>query len=69
MHKMMEKVLDFLCDLAPEVIKFPDDMERLAEDFQEVTKPFPLPTANENLYFVRFVPGCLQLPGHEIRCD
>lgn len=55
MHKMMEKVLDFLCDLAPEVIKFPDDMERLAEDFQEVSG-FP------------GVVGCIDATYINIRC-
>lgn len=36
-HSMMDRVLEFLCDLAPDVIKFPADLDRLAEDFEKAS--------------------------------
>lgn len=33
---MVQRVMDFLCGVAPEVIKFPRDKEALAAEFEEV---------------------------------
>ncbi|KAM7300348.1 putative nuclease HARBI1 [Ixodes scapularis] len=33
---MVQRVMDFLCDIAPEVIKFPRDKEALAAEFEEI---------------------------------
>ncbi|KAM7299270.1 putative nuclease HARBI1 isoform X2 [Ixodes scapularis] len=37
LHRMMERVLDFLLIIGPRIVKFPDDLERLSRDFEAVT--------------------------------
>ncbi|KAH8032724.1 hypothetical protein HPB51_001422 [Rhipicephalus microplus] len=36
-HRMMGRVTAFLLDIAPNVIKFPSDLQKLAVDFEKVT--------------------------------
>lgn len=36
-HGVMNRVLEFLCDLTPDVIKFPADLNRLTDDFKKVS--------------------------------
>lgn len=37
-HRMMSRVTSFLLDIAPSIIKFPSDLQKLATDFEQVTK-------------------------------
>ncbi|XP_040354426.1 protein ALP1-like [Ixodes scapularis] len=36
LHGMMDRVLDFILSIGPRLIKFPEDLERLSRDFEEV---------------------------------
>ncbi|KAH7935493.1 hypothetical protein HPB52_008894 [Rhipicephalus sanguineus] len=36
-HTMMSRVTSFLLDIAPNIIKFPSDLQKLAKDFEQVT--------------------------------
>ncbi|KAH7955589.1 hypothetical protein HPB52_001675 [Rhipicephalus sanguineus] len=36
-HRMMSRVTSFLLDIAPNIIKFPSDLQKLAKDFEQVT--------------------------------
>lgn len=43
---MMYRVMDFLLDIAPRIVTFPGDMEKLANDFKQVRKtPLSISTA------------------------
>lgn len=37
-HRMMYRVMDFLLDIAPRIVTFPDDLEKLANEFKHVKK-------------------------------
>ncbi|KAL3194963.1 hypothetical protein MRX96_015922 [Rhipicephalus microplus] len=34
-HRMMYRVMDFLLDIAPRIVTFPDDMEKLSNKFKQ----------------------------------
>lgn len=36
-HRMMSRVTSFLLDIAPSIIKFPSDLQKLATDFEQVS--------------------------------
>ncbi|KAH9375951.1 hypothetical protein HPB48_018718 [Haemaphysalis longicornis] len=36
-HRMMSRVTSFLLDIAPSVIKFPSDLQKLATDFEQLS--------------------------------
>ncbi|KAK8771168.1 hypothetical protein V5799_025588 [Amblyomma americanum] len=39
-HRMMYRVMAFLLDIAPRIVTFPDDLQKLANAFEQVTKIF-----------------------------
>lgn len=47
---MMYRVMYFLLDIAPRIVTFPGDMEKLAHDFKQVRKtPLTISTARRVL--------------------
>ncbi|CAN7988265.1 unnamed protein product, partial [Ixodes pacificus] len=37
LHRMMRRVVDFILSIGPQVVKFPSDLQQMAEDFQKVS--------------------------------
>lgn len=38
-HRILQRVADYLCTLGLTVLTFPDDLEKLSRDFENVCSP------------------------------